>query len=222
METKTKTFIENHVIFQRVVTLGSHGSTVPEPARLPVDNKERARRYIAKIPGAVSGHDGHGQTLRVACVLVHGFALNEATALDLVLEWNATCSPEWSRKELEHKISETAKVTHQKPRGHLLGPEASPMPSHVGRRLGLIKATGWRPPKRESNTPCPPRAEVLCPDVHSIPELSPDPPPPYFDRIIVGHGLPVEYRQSEYGEHYLKGGIYYFRPLNRAIRQDVQ
>lgn len=52
----------------------------------------------------------------------------------------------------------------------------------------------------------------------SLPSLPsrflPEPPPPYFDRIIVGHGLPVEYRQSDDGEHYLKNGTYYFRPLN--------
>lgn len=49
-----------------------------------------------------------------------------------------------------------------------------------------------------------------------------DPPPPYYDRVIIGHGLPVEYWQSDDGEHYLKNETYYFRPLNPAHSENQQ
>jgi hypothetical protein len=37
---------------------------------------DRARAYVAKVPGAVAGQGGHDQTFSVACSLVNGFALN--------------------------------------------------------------------------------------------------------------------------------------------------
>jgi hypothetical protein len=65
---------------------------------------DRARAYLARIPGAISGEGGHLQTFKVALALVRGFELEESTAFDLLSEWNATCSPAWSQKELAHKI----------------------------------------------------------------------------------------------------------------------
>jgi hypothetical protein len=82
---------------------------------------ERARRYVAQIPGAVSGAGGHNQTFAVACSLVHGFALNESEALDLLREYNLRCSPPWSERELLHKVQSAAAAAHDKPLGHLLG-----------------------------------------------------------------------------------------------------
>lgn len=82
---------------------------------------ERARAYVAVIPGAVSGSGGHNQTFTVACALLHGFALDEATALDLLLEYNQKCSPPWTERELQHKVKSALLTSHSKPRGHLLG-----------------------------------------------------------------------------------------------------
>ena len=70
---------------------------------------ERARRYMAKCPPAVSGQSGHNATFHVACILVHGFDLKEGDALNLLHEYNATCSPPWSEKELQHKIRQALK-----------------------------------------------------------------------------------------------------------------
>jgi len=84
-----------------------------------VDVVERARRYIAEIPGAVSGQDGSVQTFKVAQHLVRGFALDQSTAMNLLAEWNATCSPPWSEKELRHKIENAADDSRQ-PVGYLL------------------------------------------------------------------------------------------------------
>lgn len=70
---------------------------------------ERARRYVARMPPAVSGQSGHNATFHVACVLVCGFGLGESDALNLLREYNETCRPPWSEKELTHKVSQAAK-----------------------------------------------------------------------------------------------------------------
>ncbi len=70
----------------------------------PGDVVERARRYVAAIEGAVSGQGGHAQTFRVAQALVRGFCLDEVTALMLLGEYNARCSPPWRERDLVHKI----------------------------------------------------------------------------------------------------------------------
>ena len=77
---------------------------------------ERARRYVAKCPPAVSGQGGHNSTFHVAAVLVHGFALGEADALALLGEWNRSCLPPWSESDLRHKITSAANTVHLLPR----------------------------------------------------------------------------------------------------------
>lgn len=89
-------------------------------------NVDRARAYIAAIPGAVSGAGGHNQTFAAACALIHGFALDEATVLDLLREYNSRCQPSWSEQELLHKIRSAARAVHTKPRGYLLGESNQP------------------------------------------------------------------------------------------------
>ena len=84
---------------------------------------DRARRYFAKCPPAVSGQGGHNATYHVAAVLVHGFALGEADALTLLKEFNQRCLPPWSEGELLHKITSAANAVHSFPRGYLLGDE---------------------------------------------------------------------------------------------------
>jgi hypothetical protein len=81
---------------------------------------ERARRYVAKCPPAVSGQGGHNATFYVAVLLVHGFALCQADALGLLREFNQRCLPLWSEAELVHKVKSAASTVHQLPHGHLL------------------------------------------------------------------------------------------------------
>jgi hypothetical protein len=78
---------------------------------------DRARKYVARMPPAISGQSGHNATFRVACVLVLGFELGETDALDVLREYNQTCSPPWSEKELLHKVAQAAKQPG--PRGYL-------------------------------------------------------------------------------------------------------
>jgi hypothetical protein len=78
-------------------------SSCPPPATtLPVI--ERARRYLAAVPPAIQGCGGDAHTFMVACRLVRGFSLDDATALELLTEWNAGCVPPWSERELIAKI----------------------------------------------------------------------------------------------------------------------
>src|SRR5262245_1734395 len=63
---------------------------------LPVARKQAlARAYIARVPGAVEGHGGDRQTVRVACRLVIDFDLTPDEALPLLQEHNARCTPPW-------------------------------------------------------------------------------------------------------------------------------
>lgn len=79
---------------------------------------ERARAYVAEVPGAVSGAGGHNHTFHLACELVWGFALSDGEAFDILRDWNATCQPPWTEYELRRKIEQAGKASHDKPRGH--------------------------------------------------------------------------------------------------------
>ncbi|CAN5459745.1 hypothetical protein BH20VER3_BH20VER3_00670 [soil metagenome] len=81
---------------------------------------DRARKYVAKMPTAVSGQNGHGATYHVACVLVQGFGLSPSQAMPLLEEYNVRCEPPWSVRELQHKLdgAETA-FSHERGRGYL-------------------------------------------------------------------------------------------------------
>lgn len=80
----------------------------PGPVK-EIDVMDRARRYMQKVPGAVSGKGGHKDTFRAACVLVLGFGLPKHQALNVLSEWNATCDPPWSEREMWHKLVDADK-----------------------------------------------------------------------------------------------------------------
>ena len=65
---------------------------------------ERARRYLAAMPPAITGQHGDVHTFRVCCRLVRGFALSDDEALSLLTHWNAQCEPPWSERELIDKL----------------------------------------------------------------------------------------------------------------------
>jgi hypothetical protein len=69
----------------------------------------------------VSGQGGHKVTFRLACALVHGFALSEQDALTLLREWNLGCQPRWSEAELTHKAKSAVAALSQKEPGYLVG-----------------------------------------------------------------------------------------------------
>jgi hypothetical protein len=94
-------------------------SKTSEPAKIASSSIiERARRYIDRIPGAISGEAGHNQTFHVACILTHDFNLGQAESFVLLAEWNKRCQPPWSDKELRHKVESAEKQPGD--RGRLL------------------------------------------------------------------------------------------------------
>lgn len=106
------------------ITLPWAKKTAPSQTESPstrLDN--RIASYLTQIPGAVSGQDGHGQTFKVACSLINGWGLSIDEAMHWLSIYNTRCDPQWSEKELRHKLEEAEKVSHDKPRGHLRGPD---------------------------------------------------------------------------------------------------
>ena len=81
---------------------------------------QRVRAYLAKVDPAIEGQAGDHHTFTVVCRVVRGFDLGDAEAMDVLGEWNHTCEPPWSERELEEKIQNARKY----------GTE------HVGGRLG--------------------------------------------------------------------------------------
>lgn len=67
---------------------------------------DRARKYLAKTPPAISGQSGHTATLLAAEHLVRGFRLSDEDSFSLLSEWNRQNQPPWSDHELNHKIKE--------------------------------------------------------------------------------------------------------------------
>jgi hypothetical protein len=80
---------------------------------------QRAALWLAKVPPAISGSGGHSQTYTAAVGLVHGFGLSTTDAFTLLSDWNRSCQPPWTDRELLHKIRQADEKPHDKPRGHL-------------------------------------------------------------------------------------------------------
>lgn len=81
---------------------------------------EQAKRYVSSIPPSISGQEGHSQALKTARALKQGFDLPDSEAMLIFQEWNQTCSPPWSQRELDHKLNEADTKDYGKPRGYLL------------------------------------------------------------------------------------------------------
>lgn len=99
---------------------------------------ERAALWLAKVPPAISGSGGHNTTYTAAVGLVHGFQLGYGDAMTLLAEWNLSCQPPWSDKDLAHKLREASSRNHDKPVGHLIQ-------SLAGMGMDLTRVTFKRP-----------------------------------------------------------------------------
>jgi hypothetical protein len=131
---------------QRLAEAAPHTSApvaaLPRPAIAGPPVIERARKYLAAIPGAVSGQGGHDQTWKAALAVVRGLGLDADIAYELLAtEYNPRCQPRWSERELRHKVGNAAK-DGRLPAGFLLeGIQPSPAqrarlaPAPEGRQL---------------------------------------------------------------------------------------
>jgi len=109
-----------------------------------MDTIERARRYLRKLPPSVSGSGGHDAAFKAASILVMGFALDDSDALALLSEWNVSCSPPWSDRELRHKIQSALGAGGE--RGSLL-------------KKGVVKNSGVSKKKKRVKPDLPPAPE---------------------------------------------------------------
>ena len=100
-------------------TAPRRATPVTSGPRLPDRVVERARRYLAALPPAVSGQHGDVTTFRACCRLVRGFLLSDDEALALLHEWNSRCEPPWTERELVDKIRRARRYGRE-PLGGLL------------------------------------------------------------------------------------------------------
>ena len=90
-----------------------------EPIKHEADKLQRASAYLATIEPAIAGSGGHNTTFRAACKMVIGFDLSADEAFHLLwTEYNPRCSPEWTEKELRHKVESACEAPGE--RGELL------------------------------------------------------------------------------------------------------
>ena len=102
--------------------------------------EERARRYITKMPEAISGQHGHSTMFNVACVLMQGFSLDMSSARALLGEYNNTLTEPFTQREMEHKLKDAARAQSTKGTGYLLNPSDKPIRVRIN-------------PRKPANTP---------------------------------------------------------------------
>lgn len=91
---------------------------------------DRIENYISKVPPSVAGDNGHAQTFKVAQALINGFCLSTNEALPYLQQYNLTCDPPWSDKELLHKLQDAERIPKEgKPKGWLLS-DSRPASNH--------------------------------------------------------------------------------------------
>lgn len=66
---------------------------------------QQAVSFLSQHGPAVSGHGGHNHTFAAAHHLKR-LGLSQGQTLDLLSDWNSTCLPPWSPKELYHKVQD--------------------------------------------------------------------------------------------------------------------
>jgi hypothetical protein len=78
------------------------------------DRVQRCRRYLEKVPDALSGNHGHDKTFRVACECFRfGLSVDDARG---VMQWfnkTKTGDEPWSEQDLEHKLQGAYETTEQ-------------------------------------------------------------------------------------------------------------
>lgn len=69
----------------------------------------RARAWMRKRAPAVSGSGGDSWTFTTAAALLNDFGLSPEAAWSLLSEWNASCRPPWTEKDLRVKLANAGK-----------------------------------------------------------------------------------------------------------------
>jgi hypothetical protein len=76
---------------------------------------ERARKYMAKMPPAVSGQRGRATTWNVAMVVVHDFGIEPGDAVEILIAWNLHNVPPWTPNEIQQLCWRASRASSRKP-----------------------------------------------------------------------------------------------------------
>ena len=114
-------------------------NSTPNPVRqssaIAQERLRRARAYLRATPPAIQGQGGDTHTYQVVCRIVRGFDLAESDARDVLQEWNTTCIPAWSERELDEKIAGALKYGTEpigaRAEGRDQGVTGHTLPAHV-------------------------------------------------------------------------------------------
>ena len=66
---------------------------------------DRAAKYQAKMPPAISGQGGQDVTFHAACELFR-FGLTDSEARDVFADFNSRCEPPWNDKDIDRKLGD--------------------------------------------------------------------------------------------------------------------
>lgn len=90
-----------------------------------MDITERAARLLATMEPSVSGSNGHSALFAATAAVTIGFDLQDLEALAILQrDFNPRCKPQWSEKDLLHKIRQVRLHCKESP-GYLLGRDKS-------------------------------------------------------------------------------------------------
>ena len=71
--------------------------------------------WLEKAPRAVAGSNGSATTMKVVSVVTRYFELGADAAYDALSDWNASCEPPWSERELRRKIDQVERYSTFRP-----------------------------------------------------------------------------------------------------------
>jgi hypothetical protein len=118
--------------------MGMLGRPIPDagPSTL-----ERATAWLAGRAGAVEGQGGDAHTFATAAFL-RDYGVSEGQAVELMLGWNATCSPPWAPNELGVKVRNAYNYGQSEPGNRAVTPDdfpvvqESPLSTQSGQNVG--------------------------------------------------------------------------------------
>lgn len=102
---------------------------------------DRYRNYLRAMGPATQGSGGDEKTY-TAVRAAWGFGLSEGDAMTVLLEWNRSCSPPWSQRDLSSKVRSVFTRTKLQ-RGFLLEDDGDLEPSEVSPPRYPPRAEEW-------------------------------------------------------------------------------
>jgi hypothetical protein len=113
----------------------------------PDETETRAIEYLNKLPPAIQGRNGSGDTLWAARVVCWGFDLGEDDGFRILTDhYNPRCEPPWSDAELRKKCRDAMNPNFKHPRGWLRDAESPHAPKQPRTSFTVTSLTTSPPP----------------------------------------------------------------------------